>query len=218
MNLYDKHAKDFSNTRQHPWKGWELALKNFKPSDNFNVLDIGCGNARFYSFLKERFSELDYLGIDYSEEMLKEASKVIDSSNLIQLDLEKESLKERVDQKFDLIVMFGVMHHIKSRDRRKKILREIHSLLNKNGVAIITFWQFSENKEFLKKHLIEDLGKNDFIISFGKEGATRFAHSFTKEEVDSLYKELYINVKDSFNSDGFNDEMNYYVISNIISS
>ena len=46
---YNSFAKDFSSTRHYQWKEFER-LSETVP-DKGNILDLGCGNGRLYTFL-----------------------------------------------------------------------------------------------------------------------------------------------------------------------
>jgi len=49
-NDYNRIADDFSRTRSHVWEELRVLEKYIQPGDK--VLDLGCGNGRFYEFLK----------------------------------------------------------------------------------------------------------------------------------------------------------------------
>lgn len=66
---YNKIYKQFSNTRNFLWP----EMKKFADlvRDNSQVLDLGCGNGRIYAASKSK--NIKYLGIDFSEGLIKEA-------------------------------------------------------------------------------------------------------------------------------------------------
>ena len=68
---YNTIAKHFSEKRKCLWQDIKPFLKYIKLGDK--VLDAGCGNARLYRELKNK--KIDYLGIDFSRELLKIAKK-----------------------------------------------------------------------------------------------------------------------------------------------
>ena len=72
-HFYESYAKEFSVTRQAPWLGWSQLL-TFLSTNKMRVLDLGCGNGRFYKFLKCNLkNEFDYQGVDISKNLVKEA-------------------------------------------------------------------------------------------------------------------------------------------------
>ncbi|MFA5029135.1 MAG: class I SAM-dependent methyltransferase [Patescibacteria group bacterium] len=66
-DVYNKIALDFSDTRGHWWKGMGSFNKYVRPGDR--VLDLGCGNGRMAEIFEG--SQIEYLGIDNSEELIK---------------------------------------------------------------------------------------------------------------------------------------------------
>ena len=47
ISAYNKIAKEFSYSRVYKWEWITDFIKNInKKNDNFNVLDLGCGNGR----------------------------------------------------------------------------------------------------------------------------------------------------------------------------
>ena len=67
--FYEAVNEDFSTTRQSPWTGWEklwqiCQVRGFNPK---SIFDVGCGNARFLAFIREKCSGFKYLGVDNSQ-------------------------------------------------------------------------------------------------------------------------------------------------------
>jgi SAM-dependent methyltransferase len=65
--IYNRIAKDFSGTRSRFWRGFEDFAKYVKSGDK--VFDLGCGNGRLAELFNN--SQIEYLGIDSSEELIK---------------------------------------------------------------------------------------------------------------------------------------------------
>ena len=68
---YDKMSEEFSSSRARFWE--ELLFLGEHATPNMNVLDIGCGNGRFYEVISER--QTHYTGVDSSVGLLAEAKK-----------------------------------------------------------------------------------------------------------------------------------------------
>src|SRR3990167_2127758 len=79
--FYAEVASSFSQTRQHAWRGWNkiahVINTGFEPSSTIKVLDMGCGNGRFYGFLSQyKFDPIiEYYGVDYNDQLLQEAKQ-----------------------------------------------------------------------------------------------------------------------------------------------
>ena len=68
-----QHAGTFARTRNHPWPGWERALRAGPQEEPLRVLDVGCGNGRFGHFLAEQAGRrIAYTGVDLSPALLEE--------------------------------------------------------------------------------------------------------------------------------------------------
>jgi SAM-dependent methyltransferase len=86
--------------------------ENLKSSSK--VLDLGCGT----SSIVKHFNEINfYLGIDNNKDYLSKAENNLRekkiTSLLLNLDLERHQIDKVVSERgFNLILLFGVMHHI----------------------------------------------------------------------------------------------------------
>jgi len=226
--FYKTIARDFDESRNHYWPGWQMLLKHIKPSAIKNVLDIGSGNGRFGTFSKEHFPNLDsYLGLDNSIELLEAAKKqaTLSNSKFSQLDVVTQLLSDKplVESihEYDLIALFGVMHHIPSFELRKKLLIEISKKLSKNGILVFTTWQFMEFERFTKK-LIDasnlsiqttQLEENDYFLDWQRgESAIRYCHYHTQDEVKKLIHNSGVSLIKTFRADGKEGTVNCYYI------
>ncbi len=71
--FYASTADEFSATRQQPWPGFDGILPYIPPGvkgQPLRVLDVGCGNGRFASYLADQNLAVDYTGVDASPALL----------------------------------------------------------------------------------------------------------------------------------------------------
>ena len=232
--FYQSQAQSFSDTREMHWPGWEKLAKIIKKNGEGrteDVLDAGCGNGRFLGFMKEQGIEIEkYLGVDSSIELIKIAtarySREVNAKFRV-LDILEEQGLGRIEQDFDLIVAFGLLHHIPGFETRLNLLKNLVKKLNPGGQIAITFWQFRKSQRFDKmilesldvdkdvSELFNDFEKGDHLLDWDKSGLPRYCHNFSDKEIDKLTAELEptgVNVVADFSADGKEGNLNRYVV------
>ncbi len=91
-----------------------------------SILEYGCGIGRNLKFLKKKYPDAKLFGCDISENSLIIAEKENPDVNFFLLG------KEPLENKFDLILIANVFHHI-SPEKRIDTLGEVVKLLEKSG-------------------------------------------------------------------------------------
>ena len=226
-DFYTTVATDFDDSRNHYWPGWEQLLEQIDPNSITSVLDIGCGNGRFGSFAKEHFPNLNtYTGIDSNQQLLEAAKKTNPTGTFTHCDIVANFLSGApllpTDQKYDLIVIFGVMHHIPSFELRAQFLETAASLLTETGSLVFTTWQFMEFERFKKKTIdaaqlnipTHELENTDYFLDWQRgPSAIRYCHYYTTEEVAKLLHTTHLSESANYRADGKEGSVNaYYVV------
>ncbi len=103
--------------------------KTFK-DNKIKILDFGCGSGFYLYELKKRGYN-DSLGIDFNEEVIS-AAKEVYGINAEKLDLNYLLIN---NYKFDLILLNQVLEHV---DEPLELLKNLHKLLNKDGILFIS--------------------------------------------------------------------------------
>lgn len=200
--FYQSVAKDFSRTRQKPWEGWGRVIENIKkyfgtgqspqPYGRIKVLDLGCGNGRFFNFLNENLSNVVYTGIDINNDLLGDfrtqsgtRSKI--GSNLrarpctgpgpVFLTHDIISDMDKVSGKFDIVVAFGLTHHIPGDSFRKRWFKKLPKLLSSaKSLLVLSFWEFEKKP-------------GDYLVSWGNKSETpRYCHKYSKREINEIVR------------------------------
>jgi SAM-dependent methyltransferase len=192
---YNIIAKHFSQKRRYIWEDIRPFLKHIKVGDR--LLDVGCGNGRLFRELKNK--KIDYLGVDFSEELLKIAKKENPQGNFQYGDITKAKTWENLTN-FDVICCIAVFHNLYTRKLQEKVLNYIYQSLKPNGILILTAWNLWQ-KRFWQMHL-KQLGfklrgnlkwvKVPYQVSDGKKIAKkvdRFCYGFSLNELKSLLNE-----------------------------
>jgi SAM-dependent methyltransferase len=236
--FYDHSASEFGATRNHAWPGWERVLASL-PSGKLRVLDVGCGNARLAAFLGEHgAAPVDYLGVDSSAALLAAASGVdcahVDAAFELRDLLAPEFQLSPPPGPYDLIAVFGLLHHVPSFDARVALLHGLGVLLAPQGVLAVTLWRFAASDRF-SNHLLDwhayndgisepvDLGqleRGDHLVRWGADDdVPRYCHDCDEAESEQLIAALRgdalapgLHLGQRFRSDGRSGDLNDYLL------
>ena len=249
QRFYELSGSKWNPKPNYYWEGWvELLkyLKYLKPKKSIRVLDIGSGNGRFANFLMEYLpvdvpKQIEYIGIDFSVPML---NQITDQTRLDNLSIHKitrrfaqmDLIAGSIDglgldfDSFDLIVAFGLIHHIPSHTLRSQSVNNWAKYLAQNGLFVMTTWQYLDVPRLAKHCLdpadfvtqaiyqgleIEKLEKGDNLLKWVKympEGqyTLRYSHYFEDREIEEILEASGLQAIASYRMDGGTEVRNKY--------
>lgn len=176
--VWNNIAEKWSNFRQKPEKKAVELSKIWKPG---KILDVGCGNCRNLI----PFKKFDCYGIDFSENMIKEAKKYISKKN-IKVSLKKADISKLPfkDKSFDYVISFASLHHLKNPEDG---IKEIYRVLKFGGKAYISEWNKMQLRFLFKR--------KETYVKFGDE--KRYYHFISFLEMRKLLKKYNFKILDS---------------------
>jgi len=210
---YNLIANEFSETRKGIWEELLFIFDGLKKGER--VLDLGCGNGRWYKVFKEK--GVEYFGIDNSERLIDIAKKDFPEANFFVADALNLPFN---DGFFDKIFSIAFLHHIPSFKLRIDSLKETKRVLKENGILILTCWKIHRFREIFilfKYTLLKLVGMSrldfkDIFLPWGKK-TLRYYHCFSKKELENLVERVGFEILESGvikNKKG--NRQNYYLI------
>ena len=198
--FYQSFAEDFSDTRGRLQPGVLRMLQSLPLGSK--ILDLGCGNGELANEITRRGFSGNYLGTDFSPNLLAEAVRRVsnqDQVSFLELDLTKQDWGNILPKgSYDLVFCFAALHHIPSHPLRLTVCRNIRKLIQQNGQFQFSNWQFLKS-ERLKKRIIswneadlteDDVDDGDYLLDWRRGGiGLRYIHHFSQGELTKLADE-----------------------------
>jgi len=210
---YNLIAKEFSAARKEIWEELKFLFKDLKEGEK--VLDLGCGNGRWYRVFKDK--KIDYFGVDNSGKLIEIAKENFPEAKFFVGDALNLPFPENF---FDKVYSIALLHHIPSEEFRIKVLNEAKRVLKKEGILVLTCWKIHRSREIftlLKYTFLKLIGKSkldfkDMFLPWGRR-TLRYYHCFSKKELEHLVKKAGFEILESGvvkNKRG--NRKNYYLI------
>lgn len=178
--IWDKLAFQWHNFRQKPTEEVIWFLNKYYKNKG-KLLDIGCGNGRnLIPFAKLNF---ECHGIDFSENMLKNAKTLADKNKVkISLELANITKIPYPNNSFDYCLHIASLHHLNLKEEQLKSLQETYRVLKQNGLVLLTVWNKLQLKFLFKP--------KDTYVSWkiNNKRYKRYYHLFTYFELKRLIK------------------------------
>ena len=152
---------------------------------NLKILDVGCGGGIICEPLARLGAKVT--GIDFAPNNII-AAKIHSKKNKLKINyINKDIEKSKLDEKFDIILMFEVLEHL---DNWKKTIKNIKKNLNKNGLIIIS----TINRNLLSKIFAINIAEN--ILNWIPKGT----HDYNKLIKPEELKKILLKEKFNFNN------------------
>lgn len=137
--LYGVLAKYYD--RIYHWKDYEgeaetlrRIISRYKRSTGKSLLDVGCGTGKHIQILRKDFG---CVGVDASQQMLREARKNIPGIKLVKGDMRDF----RIGSRFDVVVsLFSGIGHLRTYANLRRAMANFVLHMKEGGVLIIEPW------------------------------------------------------------------------------
>lgn len=216
--FYQTTAQDFDQTRGRAWNGWKRLLPYLQAP--LSVLDVGCGNGRFAVFLAEHAADMvRYEGLDNSPELLAYAQQALQGVNQLSATLRHYDLMVDAlpDASYDLVVLFGVLHHIPGAQQRQDFLHRLAQRVAAGGILCFASWRFYED-ERLRERIVPweadwQVEAHDYLLDWRRgERALRYCHYVDDAEQQALIHATGLEHLQTYRADGADDRLNCYSV------
>lgn len=156
----------------------KIVLPLLKENNKLRILDIGCGTGQLIKEISNEYEDVNYLGIDVAENMIKEAK----NNNLKNKNIKFKTCpieKFNTKDKFDIIICTHAFPYFPNKE---EVLKKIYKLSNKNANIVIV----NSSTNSLK----------DLIINFFLKATTSKAKYLSIEEMKKLFNIAKLKVND----------------------
>jgi tRNA (uracil-5-)-methyltransferase TRM9 len=232
--FYQSFGAAFAETRRRIQPGVQRIVETYIHKGDW--LDIGCGSGVLGQRLANGGMQGSYTGLDFSEPLLLEAQKGLNSlephcgfdlyyvrSNL----LDQDWMTPVKTRSYDGILAFAVLHHLPGADKRWQVIHQAATLLKPGGLFIHSEWQFQNSAKLTARiqpwTLVgltdEDVERGDALLDWrhqvegqSHETGLRYVHLFHREELAELAQSSGFTIQEEFESDGAGGNLGLYQI------
>ena len=146
-----------------------------------SVLDVGCGNGRLLDALKEK--DVQYLGLDFSEQLIAQARAKYPDNEFRVADL---TVEVKLPKQYDAVFLVAVLNHFDV-EHQDFVMRQVNSFLKPGGLLLMTnwnLWNILYKKSVWQAEKLADGVKT--VWRSGSVKATLYYYPFTKRRISRL--------------------------------
>ncbi|MFB6181873.1 MAG: class I SAM-dependent methyltransferase [Candidatus Magasanikbacteria bacterium] len=193
IETYNHIAEDYDNSYSDLDWIKDNADKFIEELEGDKVLDAGCGSGRDAKYFSE--NNLEVLGIDLSEEMLKRAEENSPNAYFKEMDVRQLNFSQN---SFDGIWCCALLPHI-PKEEINEAVKELKRVLKPEGTIFMSFKQ-GEGEKFVEKDRYN--------------GNQKFFAYYTKDEIKELLNSHNFKIKNIFleNSEKFQKNLTWISI------
>ena len=224
--FYATVAEDFDSTRGKPWPGWRQLLPHVRRlgANPPRLLDVGCGNGRFGLFVaRELDRSLFYHGLDNNDALLAHARQELAAypAITVQLDHRDVITDGLPDGVYDLVVLFGVLHHVPGAARRLALMRALAAKLAPGGLLAFAAWRFYDYARFRERIVPWPPGleaePGDHLLDWRRgANALRYCHYVDDAEFEQLIAASGLRALATYRADGQTGDANLYALLQVV--
>lgn len=146
---YDRFGEAFAKSRKNmEWPEIDafigiLSDLRAEISDGpIRILEAGSGSGRFFSMLRNRMPEFEYVGFDSSSVLLNSAKKDFPDGKFVLADMRSAADFDEITENapYHAVVAIASFHHLLTEGDRSKALSEFRKVLLPNGLFLMTGW------------------------------------------------------------------------------
>jgi tRNA (uracil-5-)-methyltransferase TRM9 len=220
--FYDRFARPFADSRNPAQDSLHRALNGI--AEGNAVLDVGCGDGRVARLLDRRARPVEYLGIDASPALIAlartraAALSCVTASFAVQ-DVTHPDWPDQLERSdFNFVLALALLHHIPGHDLRVRLVQQLAGLLNPEGTAILSTWQFLASERLRRKIVPwatvglrdDQVEPGDYLLDWRRGGyGLRYCHWVDEDESRELCQAAGLQVQESFLAD---DGLSLYVV------
>lgn len=147
-NNFNTIASHFKHSRKFVWYDLEPFLPKLSKQDK--ILDLGCGSGRIAQVVPKKNN---YLGVDFSKELLKKAQSQYPHANFTYGNIVKKNTWKKISKKapFNYVFNIATLHHLPQKKHHQLVLKKSFKVLKPNGIMVLSVWNLWQTR-FLKDH------------------------------------------------------------------
>jgi tRNA (uracil-5-)-methyltransferase TRM9 len=233
LQFYQTFGKAFAETRRRIQPGARRALDLIPHTGRW--LDLGCGPGTLAVEWSRQRRQGEYLGLDFSAQLLEEARRAVQSLSMpgleihfLPADLSNPGWEKAVQGRpFDGALAFAVLHHLPGAGLRRQVLCQVHELLAPGGCFIHSEWQFQNSPKLMARRLPwdrvglkeDDLEEGDTLLDWrhalvgqAERQGLRYVHLFSRPELADLAAQSGFAIEQEFASDGEGSRLGLYQV------
>ena len=128
----------------------KLVLPLLEENAELKILDVGCGTGQLIGEIREHYSEVNYLGIDVTKNMIEVATQNNSGSRIRFLNVSVDDFVS--DEKFDVIICTHAFPYFPN---KSEAMQKMASLCSKGGKVIIVSSSTNNVKDWFINLLVK---------------------------------------------------------------